>query len=75
MTYEQVKEKALKQMPSADTVIEYNSVYVFYNSKAKGNEQDDNEVVIKKVDGDIISYSDYVMSTNDNINNKKVRKI
>ena len=75
MTYEQAKEKALKQMPNADTTIEYDSVYVFYNSKAKGNEQDDNEVVIKKVDGEIISYSDYVMSTNDNINNKKVRKI
>ena len=75
ITYEKAKQKALESIPKADTVIEYDSAYVFYNSKARGNEQDDNEIVILKDNGNIISYTQYIVETNDSENNKKVRKI
>lgn len=70
-----MEQKALKNIPNVDTCVEYNSAYVFYNSKARGNEQDDNEIVILKDNGNIISYTQYIMETNDSENNKKVRKI
>lgn len=65
ITYEEAKKIALNDMPEADTVVEYESVYVFYNSKAKGPDTEDNEVVIEKKTGRIISYSEYVATTDD----------
>ena len=35
ITYEKAKQKALENIPNADTCVEYNSVYIFYNSKAR----------------------------------------
>ena len=75
IAYEKAKQKALENIPNADTCVEYNSVYIFYNSKARGDKQEDNEVVIRKDNGNIISYTEYIMTTNDKESDKKVRKI
>lgn len=42
----------------------YSDAYVFYNSRAAGNEQEDNDVVVMKEDGSVVSFSDYVMTSN-----------
>ena len=75
ITYEKAKQKALENITNADTSVEYNSVYIFYNSKARGDKQEDNEVVIRKDNGNIISYTEYIMTTNDTEDDKTVRKI
>lgn len=75
ITYEQAKKKALAQDKNLDTVIEYDKAYVFYNSKARGNEAEDNEIVVLKENGNMISYGEYVMTTTDDDKKKKVSKI
>lgn len=65
ITYDKAKAKALKAYPEVDTALEYNDAYIFYNSKARGSKTDDNEVVVLKDSGNIISMSEYVMGTKD----------
>lgn len=73
MTYEQAKDKAVKIYPEVDSALEYKDAYIFYNSKARGNKQDDNEVVILKNGGKVISMSEYVMSTKDDTSPKRLK--
>lgn len=73
MTYEQAKSKAVKIYPEVDSALEYKDAYIFYNSKARGNKQDDNEVVILKNGGKVISMSEYVMSTKDDTSPKRLK--
>ena len=75
ITFEKAKQKALKDIPNADTVVEYEDAYVFYNAKNHGAGDEDSEVVILKDNGNIVTYSEYIMSTKVNGNNKKVTKI
>lgn len=74
MTYEQAKQKALSIDNKIDTMQEYESVYVFYNSKSRGAEAIDREIVIYKQDGKITNYTEYIDTTKDNTN-KPIRKI
>lgn len=73
LTYEQAKQKAQKEYPAVDSVLEYKDAYVFYNSKARGNKTDDNEVVILKKNGNVISMTEYVMGTEDNTAPKRLK--
>ena len=75
MTYEKAKQKAKEIDKNVDTVVEYESAYVFYNSKARGNNTEDNEVVIDKDTGKVISYSEYVMTTKDSAKKLRVSTI
>ena len=61
VTYEQAKKKALKENSNLDSVVEYKMAYVFSNSKAKGNDMEDNDVVIMKSSGNRISMSELVI--------------
>jgi len=59
------KEEALKIakqiIPKVDTVKNDPKAYIFMNSKAKGGEVWDNEVVVLKSTGKVISYMKYLM--------------
>jgi hypothetical protein len=55
--------KKAKTIQPINAMYEYPDAYVFTNTEAKDDETDDNEVVILKDDGKIISYSEYVMTT------------
>ena len=74
MTYEQAVTKAKKIYPAVDTVAEYEDAYVFYNSKAKGNDLEDNEVVVLKDNGKVVSMTEYAVNTNSN-KSPKIRGI
>lgn len=63
MTIEQAIQKAKKAYPQVDTVAEYEDAYVFYNSKARGEDNIDNELIILKETGNIISYNEYIKQT------------
>ena len=68
-SYEQAKEKALRANKNIDTALEYEGAYVFYNSKSDENDQ---EIVILKTNGNVVTMSDYLISSKDN---KKPRQI
>lgn len=63
MTYDQAKQIAKKYDPKINAVSEYPDAYIFTNTKAIGDEMWDNEVVILKQNGEIISYSEWVMNS------------
>ena len=73
ITYEQAKAKAQKVLTGINTVLEYKDAYMFYNSKARGQEQEDNEVIVLKKNGKIISMTEYVMGTKDNSEPKRIK--
>ena len=61
ITYEVALDKAKRCNPKIDSYKEYPEAFVFTNSKATGDEQWDNEVVVERKKGGIISYSELVM--------------
>ena len=63
ITYEVALDKAKRIDPTVDSYTEYPEAFVFTNSKVKGYEQEDNEVVIERKKGNVISYSELVIST------------
>ena len=73
MTYEQAKEKALKVAKGLDTAYEYKGAYVFSNSKLKGNDAEDSEVVILKSNGNVVGLSDYIISSHEESSPKKIK--
>lgn len=73
ITYEEAKDKATSARSGLDTALEYKDAYVFYNSKARGHETEDNEIVILKKNGSRVSMSEYVMMTQDDSTPKKVK--
>lgn len=73
VTYEQAKEKALKARNDINAAKEYDSAYLFYNSKAKGNEEDDNEVLILKSNGERISMTEYIVKIKDSSKPRKIK--
>lgn len=61
ITLEQAKQKALKVHPKINAVIEEPKAYIFSNSKATTkSEKTDNEVVVLKDNGKIVSYFQYI---------------
>lgn len=73
VTYEQAKDKATSARSGLDAALEYKDAYVFYNSKARGTNTEDNEVVILKRNGERVSMSEYVMMTQDDSKPKKLK--
>lgn len=73
ITYEQAKEKAVKLKKNLDTTLEYKDAYMFYNSKARGNQQEDNEVIVLKKSGKIVSMTEYIIGTKDNTTPKRIK--
>lgn len=61
--YQNAKLIAKKVDANIDIYFEYPDAYVFSNSKAKGGDAQDNEVVIDKASGKILDYSLYIMNT------------
>ena len=61
ITYEVALDKAKRVDSKIDSYKEYPEAFVFMNSKAEGNECWDNEVVVERKNGKIISYSEFVM--------------
>lgn len=61
ITYEVALDKAKKVEPKIDMYIEYPEAFIFTNSKAKGDEKWDNEVIIERKKGNIISYTDLIL--------------
>ena len=74
ITEEQAYAIAKKIIPEVDSYSDEDLAYVFMNSKAKANELYDNEVVVLKKDGRVISYVDYITMPNKSItiNNKQI---
>ncbi len=70
ISYEQAKAKALKAKSTVNAALEYKGAYVFYNSNGK-NEMN-GEVVILKSNGNVVTMSDYVISSRDNGRPKKL---
>lgn len=52
---------AKKTLPSVDSYKEEPKAFIFTNSKAKKDEVWDNEVVVLKATGKVISYMQYIM--------------
>lgn len=73
VTYEQAKKKAVEAYPSVNTVLEYKDAYVFYNSKARGNDREDNEVIVLKDSGKVVSMTEYVIGTKDDAAPKRIK--
>ena len=63
ITYEQARDKAKQIIPKVDIYYEYPDAYMFTNSKAKGEELWDNDVVIYKANGEITNISGYIMES------------
>ena len=63
ISFEQANKIAKKIMPKADVYQEYSDVYIFFIKNPTKNEMWDNEVVVSKKDGKVISYTDYIMSS------------
>lgn len=61
ITKEQAIAIAKKILPKLNSVTEELKAYIFTNTSAKGNEIWDNEVVVLKNTGKVVSYSQYVM--------------
>ena len=71
ITYEQAKAKALKSKKDIDAALEYKGAYVFYNSKATN--ETDNEVVILKKNGNAVTMSEYVIDYKDDSEPKRLK--
>lgn len=65
ITFEVALDKAKRVDPKIDSYAEYPEAFVFTNSKAKGDDQWDNEVVIERKNGKLISYTEFVMTASD----------
>ena len=63
ITYEQAVKEAKAVDPKMDTYFEYPDAYVFTNSKAEGDEREDNDVVVLKSSGNLTGYSEYIRKT------------
>ena len=61
ITYEVAFDKAKRMDPDIDSYQEFPNAFIFTNSKAEGDDQWDNEVVVDRQTGNIISYSSFVM--------------
>ena len=70
VTYEQAKAKALKAKSDVDTAKEYDSAYLFYK---KGSVQDDNEVVVLKSNGEVLSMTEYIVKIKYSSNPRKIK--
>ena len=73
ITYEQAKKTAVNEKPEVNTVLEYKDAYMFYNSKARGNNLEDNEVIVLKKNGKVINMTEYIMGTKDNTTPKRIK--
>lgn len=73
VTYEQAKAKALKARNDINAAQEYDSAYLFYNANAKGDAQDDNEVIILKSNGERVSMTEYVVKIKDSSKPRKIK--
>ena len=60
ITVKQAWDIAKKQLSTVDSYLDEDNAYVFFNSKAKGRELVDNEVVVIKRTGKVVSYVEYV---------------
>lgn len=63
VTYEVAVDMAKRIEPKVDSYQEYPDVFIFTNSKATGDDQWDNEIVISKNSGKVISYVDFIMDS------------
>lgn len=63
MTFERAKQVAKKYNPKVDVYQEYPDVYLFFIEKPTKVEMLDNEVIIRKDNGKIISYTEYIMTS------------
>lgn len=63
ITFDKALETAKTIIPKVDSYEEYPDVYIFTNSKAEGDEKWDNNVVVTKKDGNVISYTDFIMDS------------
>lgn len=70
ITYEQAKERALKAKKDINAAKEYDSAYLFYNSNV---EEDDNEVIILKSNGERVSMTEYIVKVKDSSRPRKIK--
>ena len=62
ISVQEARTKALKLYPKVDAMIDEPKAFIFVNSKAKTKaEKTDNEVVVLKDTGEIVSYFKYLM--------------
>jgi hypothetical protein len=67
VTYEVALDKAKRVQPDIDSYVEYPEAFVFTNSKVDKDNRDDNEVVIERKKGEVISYLKFVMTLSGDI--------
>lgn len=72
ITYEQAKAKALKEKKTLDTAYEYKGAYVFYDSRDNKNDYDI-DVTVLKSNGNVVGFSDYIISSHDDSKPKKLK--
>ena len=63
ITIERAWDIAKKYLPTVDSYLDEDTAYIFSNSKAKGRQLVDNEVVVMKQTGSVISYVEYIMQS------------
>lgn len=74
-TFDEAKKIAKKINPKVDVYQEYSDAFIFFIKDPKQDDVWDNEVVIKKSDGKVISYTKYIMTSkyfNDSAEDKRV---
>lgn len=71
--YAKAKQTAQEINPSVDCVDDFGDAFVFYDSNAEDSE--DNDIVILKYDGSVVSYAEYIESKEGNYMNIKIKKL
>ena len=64
VSFEEATKIAKSHKKNVNMANIYEDAYVFYNSRATGNDQEDNDVVVWKEDGTVTNFGDYVMTSN-----------
>jgi len=64
ITKQQAEQIAKRYIPEADTCIDEPKAYIFTIKSPTPNQMDDNEVVVLKSNGKVISYIEYITSVN-----------
>jgi hypothetical protein len=72
ITYEEAKKKATSALTGIDSAAEYKTAYLFYRSNPS-NRPENNEVVIDKETGEILTMSQWVLTSDDTSNPKKLK--
>ena len=62
ITYDQALHLAKDLDPNVNVFYDYPDVYLFTNTRAKGSERLDNEIIIQKSSGDIIGHLQWITS-------------